>query len=120
MVGKRSKGDGKLKKLLKENKLLRQKVAKMSELIGSDKNLKQMKNEFNECFTDTKLILETLEDHVQKSVLTEIVGAEQAAILDPVLMGGLSETKHEHLKMNRLNSLTMGQFERDFFQEIKT
>ena len=36
----------------------------MKELIASDKNLKQMKTEYNECLTDTKQILETLENYV--------------------------------------------------------
>ena len=53
-------------------------------------------------------------------MLSEIVGAEQASALDQShrFGSGPNETQHEHLRMDKLNSMTMGQFELNFVKEI--
>ena len=54
-----------MKKLKNENKQLREQIKKLREIVSTDKNLKKMKIEFNECMTDCKHILEHLENKVQ-------------------------------------------------------
>ena len=51
---KKANKDSKLKRLTKENKALKQRIAKLNEIVLSDKGLKQMKAEYNTCFTECK------------------------------------------------------------------
>ena len=76
-------GDSRLKKIKAENRQLREQIKKLKELVSSDKVLKQMKQEYNECMTECKQILEHLENKVQQTLLEEIVGGEQQnALMD--------------------------------------
>ena len=118
---------------------MREQIRKLKELVSSDKMLKQMKHEYNECVTECKQILEHLENKVQHNLLADAVGSEQAALMDvldnypqststalfhppsPISTASASAARvnasgvnHEHLNMNRLSSLTMSHFEQNF------
>ena len=58
-------GESKLKALKKENKQLREQVKKLKDLLSTDKVLKQMKVEYNDCLQECRRILEHLENKVQ-------------------------------------------------------
>ena len=51
---KKKTGDSKLKVLKKENKQLKEQVKKLRELLSTDKILKSMKVEYNDCITECK------------------------------------------------------------------
>ena len=73
---KKKPGESKLKKLKAQNKQLKEQVRKLREIISTDKNLKNLKAEFNDCMNDCKNILEHLENKIQQNMLKEIVGSE--------------------------------------------
>lgn len=120
------------KQLKAEVKQLTLQVRKLREIVSTDKNLKQMKAEYNECLTDCKQILEHLENKVQQTMLSEIVGSDSMQLTDLLDHSSLTQFNnmgyynlgqnlskaHEHLNLNKLNSMTMSQFEQNFVQEI--
>ena len=61
---KKKPGESKLKKLKVQNKQLKDLVRKLREIVSTDKNLKNLKAEFNDCMTDCKNILEHLENKI--------------------------------------------------------
>ena len=86
-----------------------------------------MKQEYNECVTECKQILEHLENKVQHRLYADAIGSEQAALFDlldnsqtksTVRQPSNTATTHDHLNLNRLNSMTMSHFEQNFVQEI--
>ena len=91
-------------------------------MVSSDKMLKLMKQEYNECVTECKQILEHLENKVQHKLYEDAIGSEQAALMDLLDVKDSSSnmlvSRHDHLNMNRLNSMTMSHFEQNFVQEI--
>ena len=54
----------KLKKLQKENKSLKHQISKLKDFAFTDKNLRELKNEYQDCFTECKRILDHLENQV--------------------------------------------------------
>jgi len=54
---KTSGKDTKIKKLVKDNKALRQQIIKLKEVLSTDKNLRQMKEEYSELFSECKQIV---------------------------------------------------------------
>ena len=72
-----------------------------------------MKLEYGECVTECKQILQYLENKVQQKMMSEVMGSsEQAALI-------VSEGRYDHLDINRLNSMTMSNFQQSFVQEIE-
>lgn len=137
LSNKKTPKESRIKKLSKENKALKQQVAKLKELLSTDKNLRQMKDEYVELFSECKQIVQHFEDKVQQTMLTEAVGAETAALMElldqtttsPTRLkqsgidirgtgvGSLQDFDH-HLDPTKLNSMTMNHFELNFVQEI--
>ena len=134
---KKAQKESKLKRLNKENKTLKQQIVKLKDLLATDKNLKQMKSEYNELLTDCKQIVTHLETKVQQSMLTEAVGPESAALMEllerTTTSPGMPKQKsmeifstvglanldnNTHMDLNRFNYMTMNHFEQNFVQEI--
>ena len=82
-----------------ENRQLKDQIKKLRELVSTDKNLKQMKSEYNECLTECKQILEQVESMVHSDPVCEVIPGEQLHMFP--------------------NSMTMTQFEQNFVNDIQ-
>ena len=70
----------KIRKLTKQNKLLKQKVSCLHELLTSDKHQKELKYEVDNCVTECKKILNVLEDQVSKSIYQSMANSANKTI----------------------------------------
>ena len=127
--GKKAHKESKMKRFKQEIRGLKQQNQKLKDMLFTDKNLKQMKSEYNELLTECKQIVQHLETKVQHTMLAEDLGPESTSLMElldqTLLSPGHGKGKklklmenQDHIDLGKLNSMTMNHFELNFVQEI--